>query len=57
MARQNAVDLITNKFAKFNAVYQAYQDITLAIASRNSDLLMSTICDYQATKTEMDTTI
>lgn len=54
MTCQNAVDLITNKFSNFN---QVYQDITLAIANRDSDLLMSAICNYQSTKTEMDTTI
>ena len=57
MIRQNAVDLITNKFSNFKAVYQAYQDITLAFANRDSDLLRSAICNYQSTKTEMDTTI
>lgn len=57
MTRQNAVDLITNKFSNFKTVYQAYQDITLAIANRDSDLLRSAICNYQSTKTEMDTTI
>lgn len=57
MTRQNAVDLITGKFSQFNAVYQAYQGITLALANRDRDLLRSAICDYQATRTEMDTTI
>lgn len=57
MTRQNAVDLITSKFPKFRAVYQAYQDITLAIAERDCQRLRSAICDYQTTKTEMDTTI
>jgi len=57
MTRQNAVDLITNKFPRFKAVYDTYQDITLAIAGRDSELLMSAIRDYQTTKTEMDTTI
>jgi transposase len=57
MTRQNAVDLITSKFPRFKAVYDTYQDITLAIAGRDSDLLISAIRDYQTTKTEMDTTI
>lgn len=56
MTRQNAVNLITNKFSNFN-FYQAYQDITLAIDNRDSDLLRTAICGYQSTKTEMDTII
>lgn len=57
MTRQNAVDLITSKFPTFKTVYQTYQGITQAIANRDNDLLTSTIRGYQATKTEMDTTI
>lgn len=57
MTRQNAVDLITSKFPTFRTVYQAYQDITQAIANRDSGLLTSTIRNYQTTKTKMDTTI
>lgn len=47
MTRQNAVDLITSKFSKFAEVYQTYQDITKALNERNSELLESTILDYQ----------
>lgn len=57
MTRQNAVDLITSKFSKFAEVYQTYQDITKALNERNSELLESTILDYQKTNTEMDTAI
>lgn len=57
MTRQNVVDLITSKFPTFKTVYRSYQDITQAIANRDSDLLTSAICNYQAIKTEMDTTI
>lgn len=56
MNRQNVADLITNKFSNFKTVYQAYQDITLAIANRDSDL-RSAICNYHSTKIKMDTTI
>lgn len=45
MTRQNAVDLITGKFPTFKAIYQAYQDITQAITSRDGGLLTSTISD------------
>ncbi|WP_141685765.1 transposase, partial [Limosilactobacillus reuteri] len=38
-------------------VYQTYQDITKALNERNSELLASTILDYQKTNTEMDTAI
>ena len=38
-------------------VYQTYQDITKALNERNSELLESTILDYQKTDTEMDTAI
>ncbi|HEU5999926.1 TPA: transposase, partial [Streptococcus pneumoniae] len=34
-----------------------YQDITKALNERNSELLESTILDYQKTNTEMDTAI
>ena len=54
---ENAVDLITSKFSKFAEVYQTYQDITKALNERNSELLESTILDYQKTNTEMDTAI
>lgn len=47
MTRQNAVDLIASKFSKFAEVYQTYQDITKALNGRNSELLESTILDYQ----------
>ena len=57
MTRQNTVDLITSKFSKFAEVYQTYQDITEALNKRNSELLASTILDYQKTNTEMDTAI
>ncbi len=57
MTRQNAVDLITSNFFKFAEVYQTYQDITKALNKRNSELLESTILDYQKNNTEMDTAI
>ena len=57
MTRQNAIDLITSKCSKFDEVYQTYQDITKALNERNSELLESTILDYQKTNTEMDTAI
>uniref|UniRef100_UPI002B0588F7 transposase n=1 Tax=Limosilactobacillus reuteri TaxID=1598 RepID=UPI002B0588F7 len=41
----------------FAEVYQTYQDITKALNERNSELLESTILDYQKTNTEMDTAI
>ena len=47
MTRQNAVDLITSKFSKFAEVYQTYQDIIKALKERDSELLESTILDYQ----------
>lgn len=57
MTRQNAVDLITNKFSDFMMVYQTYQDITTALQSRNKELLITTLSDYQTTHSEMDITI
>ena len=48
MTRQNAVDLITSKF--FAEVYQTYPDITKALKERDSELLESTILDYQKNK-------
>lgn len=60
MTRQNAADLITNKFPRFKTIYNiynTYQNITLAITSHNSDLLMSAICNYQTAKIEIDITI
>lgn len=57
MTKQNAVDLITSKFSDFKAVYLTYQDLTRALAQRDKDLLQAVLNDYQATNTEMDTTI
>lgn len=57
MTRQNAVDLIINKFSSFKTVYHAYQDITTALQSRDSELLTTTLDEYQNTHSEMDITI
>ena len=55
MTKQNAVDLVTNKFSDF--IYQTYQAITQALQECNSELLQAVLQDYQVTGTEMDTTI
>ena len=52
MTPQNAVDLITSKFSKFAEVYQTYQDITKVLKEHDSELLESTILDYQKTNTK-----
>lgn len=57
MTKQNAVDLITNKFDDFKAVYQTYQTITKALHDRDQELLQDVLEHYQPNKTAMDTTI
>lgn len=57
MTKQNAVDLITNKFDDFKAVYQTYQTITKALHDRDQKLLQDVLEHYQPNKTAMDTTI
>lgn len=57
MTRQNAVDLVTNKYSKFREVYQTYQNITEAIADRDTELLEDVLDDYQSLDNEMDVTI
>ncbi|MCD7085196.1 ISL3 family transposase, partial [Limosilactobacillus fastidiosus] len=57
MTKQNAVDLITNKFTDFKVVYQTYQAITQALRERDPKLLQAVLQNYQTTNTEMDTTI
>lgn len=57
MTRQNAVDLVTSKFPRFKAIYQTYQNITMALRNRDSELLTTTLDEYQTTHSEMDITI
>lgn len=57
MTQQNAIDLIINKFSEFKIVYQTYQDITLALKTKDITTLNEVLDSYKRTNTEMDTTI
>ncbi len=57
MTKQNAVDLVINKFPQFRKVYETYQNITGALHDHDSDLLRESIKQYQVTNTAMDTSI